>query len=243
MERIQKGKIIKNRYNIIMSTIQTTVVLAMTADGKISAVDPKAPREPNVVDQAHLEYQVSLADLVLVGAGTIRAEGGTFTISDRELLAAREVRGQSPQPITCVVSGSLNLSPDLPFLSQDIERWIFTTRTALERSSDTTTLQKLAELIDLGDTDLDWDRAYTLMAERGIRKVVALGGGSLTAALVQAGRIDDWWLTIWPLIFGGKHAPSPVEGEGFLPYAAPHLELIETRQVGSDLFLHYRTVK
>ncbi|MDZ7954149.1 MAG: RibD family protein [Nostoc sp. DedQUE12b] len=226
-----------------MSAIQTTVVLAMTADGKISAVDPKAPREPDVVDQAHLEYQASLADLLLVGAGTIRAEGGTFTIRDRELLAAREVRGQSPQPITCVVSGSLNLSPDLPFLSQDIERWIFTTRTALESSSDTTTLQKLAELIDLGDTDLDWDRAYTLMAERGIHKVVALGGGSLTAALVKAGRIDDWWLTIWPIIFGGKHAPSPVEGEGFLPNAAPHLELIETRQVGSELFLHYRTVK
>ncbi len=226
-----------------MSAIQTTLVLAMTADGKISAVDPKAPREPNVVDRAHVEYQVSLADLILVGAGTIRAEGGTFEISDRELLAAREVRGQSPQPITCVVSGSLDLSPDLPFLSQDIERWIFTTRTALERSSDTTTLQKLAELIDLGDTDLDWDRAYTLMAERGIHKVVALGGGSLTAALVKAGRIDDWWLTIWPIIFGGKHAPSPVEGEGFLPDVAPHLQLIETRQVGSDLFLHYRTVK
>ncbi|MEH2287195.1 RibD family protein [Nostoc sp.] len=226
-----------------MSAIQTTVVLAMTADGKISAVDPKAPREPDVVDQAHLEYQASLADLILIGAGTIRAEGETFTIRDPELLAAREVRGQSPQPITCVVSGSLDLSPDLPFLSQDIERWIFTTRAALQHSSDTKTLEKLAELIDLGDTDLDWERAYTLMAERGIHKVVALGGGSLTAALLQAGRIDDWWLTIWPVIFGGKHAPSPVEGEGFIPNAAPHLQLIETRQVGSELFLHYRMVK
>ncbi|MEH2285133.1 MAG: dihydrofolate reductase family protein [Nostoc sp.] len=135
-----------------MSAIQTTVVLAMTADGKISAVDPKAPRESDATDQAHLEYQASLADLLLVGAGTIRAEGGTFTIRNPELLAAREVRGQSPQPITCVVSGSLDLSLDLPFLSQDIERWIFTTRTGLKRSSDTTTLQKLAELIDLGDT-------------------------------------------------------------------------------------------
>ncbi|MEH2319373.1 RibD family protein [Nostoc sp.] len=225
-----------------MSAIQTTVVLAMTADGKISAVDPKAPRESDAADQAHLEYQVSLADLVLVGAGTIRAEGGTFTIRNPELLAARSVRGQSPQPITCVVSGSLDLLLDLPFLSQDIERWIFTTRTGLERNSDATTLQKLAELIDLGDTDLDWDRAYSLMAERGIHKVVALGGGSLTAALVKAGRIDDWWLTIWPVIYGGKDAPTPVEGEGFLPNAAPHLQLIETRQVGSELFLHYRTL-
>ena len=225
-----------------MSAIQTTVVLAMTADGKISAVDPKAPRDSDPVDQAHLEYQASLADLVLVGAGTIRAEGGTYTIRNPELLAAREVRGQSPQPITCVVSGSLDLSLDLPFLSQDIKRWIFTTGTGLKRNTDTTSLQKLAELIDLGETDLDWDRAYSLMAERGIHKVIVLGGGSLTAALVKAGRIDYWWLTIWPVIYGGKHAPSPVEGEGFLPQAAPHLELVETRQVGSQLFLHYRTL-
>ncbi|MCC5625215.1 RibD family protein [Nostoc sp. CHAB 5715] len=225
-----------------MSAIQTTVVLAMTADGKISAVDPKAPRDSDPVDQAHLEYQASLADLVLVGAGTIRAEGGTYTIRNPELLAARKVRGQSPQPITCIVSGSLDLSLDLPFLSQDIERWIFTTRTGLKRNSDATSLQKLAELIDLGETDLDWDRAYSLMAERGIHKVVVLGGGSLTAALVKAGRIDDWWLTIWPVIYGGKHAPSPVEGEGFLPQVAPRLQLVETRQVGSQLFLNYRTL-
>ncbi|WP_375513234.1 RibD family protein [uncultured Nostoc sp.] len=225
-----------------MSAIQTTVVLAMTVDGKISAVDPKAPRDSDPVDQAHLEYQASLADLVLIGAGTIRAEGRTYTIRNPELLAAREVRGQSPQPITCVVSGSLDLSLDLPFLSQDIERWIFTTRTGLKHNSDAISLQKLAELIDLGETDLDWDRAYSLLAERGIHKVVVLGGGFLTAALVKAGRIDDWWLTIWPVIYGGKHAPSPVEGEGFVPNAAPHLQLVETRQVGSQLFLHYRTL-
>jgi 5-amino-6-(5-phosphoribosylamino)uracil reductase len=226
-----------------MTVIQTTVVLAMTADGKISAVDPKASRDSDPADQAHLEYQVSFADLILVGAGTIRAEGTTYTIRNQELLAARNVRGQSPQPITCVVSGSLDLPSDLPFFDQDVERWIFTTRTGIERTDEAAILQKQADLIELGETDLDWDRAYTIMSERGIKKVVALGGGSLTAALVEAERVDDWWLTIWPVIYGGKKAPSPVEGEGFIPSNAPHLELVETRQIKSQLFLHYRTLK
>ncbi|MCF2148958.1 RibD family protein [Desmonostoc muscorum LEGE 12446] len=225
-----------------MSTIQTTVILAMTADGKISPVDSKAPRNSYPVDQAHLEYQVSLADLVLMGAGTARNEGAAFTIENPEFLAARQFRGQSPQPITCVVTASLNLPPDMNFFRQDIERWIFTTGAAIERSSDATTLHQLAKLIELGDTDLDWDRAYDLMAEQGIRKIFALGGGSLTASLVQAGRVDDWWLTILPVIYGGESAPTPVEGEGFLPNDAPKLELIETRQIGSELFLHYRTL-
>ena len=187
-----------------MTTIQTTLVLGMTADGKIQPVDRKSPGHVYLADQAHLEYQASFADLFLVGATTIREEGQTYTIQNPELLAARKVRGQSPQPITCVVSGSLDISPDLPFFNQDLERWILTTRAGLERNSQAASIDKQADLIELGDTDLDWDRAYTLMAERGIHKVVAMGGGSLTAALVQAGRIDDWWLTIWPTIYGGK---------------------------------------
>ncbi|QSJ15087.1 RibD family protein [Nostoc sp. UHCC 0702] len=226
-----------------MTTIQTTLVLGMTADGKIQPVDPKSPGHVYLADQAHLEYQASFADLFLVGATTIREEGQTYTIQNPELLAARKVRGQSPQPITCVVSGSLNLSPDLHFFNQDLERWIFTTRAGLEKNSQAKSIEKQADVIDLGDTDLDWDRAYALMAERGIRKVVALGGGSLTAALVQAGRIDDWWLTIWPTVYGGKDLTTPVEGEGFVASIAPELELIETRQVGSELFLHYRILK
>jgi 5-amino-6-(5-phosphoribosylamino)uracil reductase len=212
----------------------------MTADGKISAEDPKAPPNFSAVDFAHLEYQASLADLILVGAQTIRLEETTFTINNPELLAGRKIRGQSPQPITCVVSHSLDLPPTIPFFSQEIERWIFTTQTSLERSSDATILGKQAELFGFGDTELDWDKAYNLIAERGIRKVVALGGGSLAASLVKAGRIDDWWLTIWPAIYGGKQAPTPVEGVGFIPHNAPKLELLETRQVGSELFLHYR---
>ncbi|MEH2434414.1 MAG: RibD family protein [Nostoc sp.] len=226
-----------------MTAITTTLVLAMSADGKISSIDSKAPSDSDPIDFAHYEYQTSLADLILVGARTIRIHGEAFIINNPELLAARKFRGQSPQPITCVVSRSLDLSPTLPFFTQEIERWIFTIQNSLEQNSDATSLSTKAELIALGDTDLDWNKGYSLIAERGIRKVVALGGGSLTASLIKAGRIDDWWLTIWPFIFGGKDSPTPVEGEGFLPYDAPRMELIETRQVGNDLFLHYRTLK
>ncbi len=223
------------------SALSTTVVLAMTVDGKISATDPRAPRAPDTADQAHLEYQVSLADLILVGAGTIRAEGTTFTIRNPELLAARAVRRQSPQPITCVVSRSLELPVDLPFFSQDVQRWIFTTGDSLKRNVQPT-LHEFAELVDLGKTDLDWDRAYAFIKKQGIHKIVALGGGDLTATLIEAGRINDLWLTVWPVIYGGRNAPSPVEGEGFIPSQAPQLQLVESRQIGSELFLHYQVL-
>lgn len=221
--------------------IETTVVLAMTVDGKISAVDPKAPRDSDAADQAHLEYQTSLADVILIGAGTIRAEGTAYTIRDPELLAARAERGQPAQPITCIVSQSLDLDPGLPIFSQDIERWIFTTGAALARNP-ATPLAAHARLLAHGKDTLDWNLAYQWLEASAVRKIAALGGGSLTAALLEARRVDDLWLTIWPVIYGGRNAPSPVEGPGFDPRLAPHLQLIEMRRADNEIFLHYRVL-
>lgn len=223
-------------------TISTTSVLGMSADGKIAPANPKAARRPDPVDHAHLEVQTAQADLILIGAGTIRAEGSTYTIGNPELLAARQVRGQPPQPITCVVSASLDLPVELPFFGQPVERWIFSTAKAIAANRQPE-LAERARLIAVGESDLDWDRAYTVLAEAGIKRVAALGGGGLIAALLAAGRIDDLWLTVWPVIFGGKEATTPVEVKGFEPLSAPNLELVELHQRGSELFLHYRICK
>ncbi len=219
--------------------MQTTAIFATTVDGKISAVDRQAHREPDKADQAHVEFQSSLADLYLLGAGTLRSEGGTLLIRNPELLAMRAARNQSPQPITCIVSQSLRIPTDLAFFSQPIERWIFTTEASIQAATGSPLLN-LAEVIPLGEQEIDWDYGYAVLAERGIKHVAALGGGSLNADLLRAKKLDFMWVTIWPTLFGGKEAPTAIEGDGYDPKQAPILELLETRQISSELFLHYR---
>lgn len=219
--------------------MQTTALFASTVDGKISAVDRRAHREPDKADQTHVEYQASLADLYLLGAGTLRSEGGTLLIRNPELLAMRAARSQSPQPITCIVSRSLKIPADLAFFSQPVERWILTTEASLKAAAGSPLL-KLAEVIPVGDQELDWEKGYALLAERGIKNIAALGGGSLNADLLKAKKLDDMWVTIWPTLFGGSEAPTAIEGDGYDPKHAPLLELLETRQISSELFLHYR---
>ena len=51
----------------------TTVVLAMSADGKIADVKRSPARFGSAADKAHLEKQVAQVDAVLFGAGTLRA--------------------------------------------------------------------------------------------------------------------------------------------------------------------------
>ena len=88
--------------------------------------------------------------------------------------------------------------------------------------------------------EIDWIDAFQQLETLGIERLAILGGGKLVASVLAAGLIDELWLTVCPLILGGVDAPTPVEGKGFLADLAPKLELLAVKQVGGEVFLHYR---
>jgi 5-amino-6-(5-phosphoribosylamino)uracil reductase len=87
---------------------------------------------------------------------------------------------------------------------------------------------------------IDWINAFQQLAKLGIQRLAVLGGGELVASLLEVHLIDELWLTICPLIFGGVNAPTPVEGSGFFADVAPRLELLEVINIDQEVFLHYR---
>jgi 5-amino-6-(5-phosphoribosylamino)uracil reductase len=62
----------------------------------------------------------------------------------------------------------------------------------------------------------------------------------LVASLLAADLIDEFWLTVCPLILGGITAPTPVDGAGFSAQLAKHLELLSVETIEQEVFLHYR---
>ena len=88
--------------------------------------------------------------------------------------------------------------------------------------------------------EIDWIDAFQQLANFDIKRLAILGGGKLVASVLAAGLVDELWLTVCPLILGGADAPTPVEGEGFLADLAPKLQLLAVKQVGQEVFLHYR---
>ncbi|MGL5077599.1 MAG: RibD family protein, partial [Waterburya sp.] len=109
---------------------ETTAILAMTADGKISDYQRSPARFGSINDKTHLEKQVSLVDGVLFGADTLRAYGTTISISNPKLLEARVERRQKLQPVQIVVSASGNLDSQWRFFQQSIPRWLLTVPSA-----------------------------------------------------------------------------------------------------------------
>jgi len=244
----------------------TTVILAMSADGKITDVALTAARFGSANDKSHLEEQVAASDAILFGNGTLRAYGTTLRVISPDLVKQRELQGKPPQPVQIVCSRSREFDPNWRFFQQPVPRWLLTGNdadvsngqdahsTIDELSGGTGILPVHKKLVENGTTsqfdrtliakttagEIDWIDAFQQLETLGIKRLAILGGGKLVASVLAAGLIDELWLTVCPLILGGVDAPTPVEGKGFLADLAPKLELLAVKQVGQEVFLHYR---
>jgi 5-amino-6-(5-phosphoribosylamino)uracil reductase len=226
-----------------MNRPQTTAILAMTADGKIADFKRNAARFGSKTDKSYLEKQLSLVDGVLFGAGTLRAYGTMLPICDPHLLSWRQQQGKPLQPIHILCSASANLDLNWRFFSQPIPRWLLTTPAGAKtwNAHNHPGFEKIlcSHLKAKGD-EIDWQEAFSQLQQLGLQKLALLGGGELIASLLAADMIDELKLTLCPVIFGGKEAPTPVEGTGFLAEQAKRLDLLSVETVGGEIFLHYR---
>lgn len=229
--------------NRLPTPLHTTVILAMTADGKIADHQHTAARFGSIHDQHHLEQQVSLADGVLFGAGTLRAYGTTMSVSNPHLLQARKKRSQSPQPIQIVVSASGDLDPQMRFFQQPIPRWLITlpgNDGKWQSKSEFEHIVIAPVITRANNSIINWTATLQQLADLGLQRLAILGGGELVAALFDEDLIDELWLTLCPVVFGGKSAPTPVGGTGFIQSQGKKLQLLEVKQIEQELFLHYR---
>lgn len=214
-----------------------TVVLAMSADGKIADVWRSPARFGSAQDKSHLEAQISQADGVLFGAGTLRAYGSTLRVTDPDLVQQRQQQGKPPQPVHIVCSQSAQLDPNSVFFRQPVPRWLLTTVTQVNEQ------MPFERVITVGKGErLDWVDALQQFRRLGLERLVVTGGGEVVASILGVGGIDEIWLTVCPLLLGGRDAPTPVGGTGMLEGMAPRLALLGVEAIAQEVFLHYRVL-
>ena len=176
----------------------------------------------------------SLADVILVGAGTVRAEGYGPARTDPGLRPERERRGQTAVPPIAVVTSSANLDWSAPFFTAAEARPLVVTSPegagrAGERARD------VADVVVAGGGQVELAAVVAALHARGMRHVLCEGGPALNAELAHAGLLDELCLTMAPRLVGGA-GPRVLAGEELRPPA--DLEVVQLLE--EDGFLFYR---
>ena len=171
-------------------------------DGAVS-VDNRTAGLATPADQQVFALLRGLADVILVGAGTARAEGYGGARSTAQLRTARVARGQHAVPPIAVVTASARLDPTSPlFTATDVAPLVFTTE-----SADAGRRQRLrsagAEVHTVGETMVDLHAVLTMLAERDLLRVLCEGGPTLFGQLIGADLVDELCLTTAPWMASG----------------------------------------
>ena len=174
-----------------------------------------------------------LADVVVVGAGTVRAEGYGPVKRSAGWDGVRD--GRTPVPPIAIVSRSLDLDFDAPiFTEAQVPTIVLTTATA-----DPVRLKAARERADVvvaGRDALDFAVAVRELEARGHRRLLCEGGPACLAQIVAAGLLDELCLTLSPTLLGG-HALRIVDGPP-VP-VPPDMTLAHALQDEDFLFLRY----
>ncbi len=179
----------------------------------------------------------SLADIVLVAAGTVRIENYKPARVYDDHLEARRARGQSDAPRIAVVTRRLDLDFDLPLFREATERTIIVTIADAPEGL-LAVARSVCDVIAVGDGQVNLGAAMVALGELGAQHVLCEGGPSLNGALADAGLIDELCLTISPRLASGD-AKRILSGPD-LP-ASVDLELRSLLEEDGFLLARYRT--
>lgn len=159
-------------------------------------------------DRRLFALQRELSDVVVVGAGTARAEnygGARMTVAQRR---RRQSRGQSEVPPIALVTRSASLERDLPVLTgSETPPLVMTCGDSVTTGRER--VGASAEVVDCSGGDaarVDLGVLVERLAERGLFRVLCEGGPSLMGAFVAAGLLDELCLTTSPMLVGGPAA-------------------------------------
>lgn len=147
----------------------------------------------------------SLADVILVGAGTLRAESYGPARLESAARTRREGWGLPSVPAIAVLTRSCRLDWQSSFFSDAEERPLVLT-TSSAAAADLDRAATVAEVIVAGEATVDLALALRGLADRGFDNVLSEGGPRVSAQLAAVALLDELCLTLAPLVVAGDAA-------------------------------------
>jgi 2,5-diamino-6-(ribosylamino)-4(3H)-pyrimidinone 5'-phosphate reductase len=165
------------------------------------------------------------ADVVLHGAGTVRADPLSARVPP-EMIEQRLARGLTAQPLGAIVTRSGNLPRRHPYYDSATIVYV-TTDASVTVDAPSVEVSRVRNVED----------AIRDLSRHGARRILCEGGPTLNAVLFEANLVDDIYLTIAPKLIGGDNPLPIINGGAF--GSTIGLELRSLVEHDGELFLRY----
>jgi riboflavin biosynthesis pyrimidine reductase len=221
-----------------------------TIDG-VAAI-PKTKDSPAIIsggsqaDRLVMGLLRAMSDAVVIGAGTMRDAVGHLWTADYihpelkdEFGSLRRSLGKQPHPQLIVVTGRGNIPADHPALER--EALVVTTKAVAERL--TKQIPKASRVVSLTDGPrIEARDLREFLDHQRFQHVLSEAGPGLFTQLLNAGLVDELFLTSSPLLGGRDEVVRPgiVKGLELLPDEKKSAKLLSARRSESYLFLRYK---
>jgi riboflavin-specific deaminase-like protein len=199
--------------------------MVATLDGR-AALNGSAVGIGSALDKRLMRELRAEADVVLHGAGTVRADPLSARVPP-DLVEQRLARGLTPQPLGAIITRSGNLPERHPYYESATV--IYVTGAPDRPLAVGGPLVEVCHVASVAEAVRD-------LARRGARRVLCEGGPTLNASLFEAGLVDDVFVTIAPKLVGGDDPLTLIKGGHFGTLV---LELRSLVEVKGELYLRY----
>lgn len=219
---------------VTMGLPMLTLKLATTLDGRIATASGESRwiTSPQSRRQVHLLRMTH--DAVMVGSGTAVADDPDLTIRDL---------GATHQPVRILLDRTLRHSPAsrLGRTAQQSVVWILHGPDApLDRQEAWRSAGALLLPCPETPIGLDLTTALSLLASKGLTRILCEGGGTLAASLLKANLVDSLIQFSAGKLIGAEGTPALGSLALNTLSAAPNFHLSDLRQIGPDVLAHWR---
>jgi riboflavin biosynthesis pyrimidine reductase len=185
-------------------------VFVQSADGNTGTPNP--PELGGGLTDKHLIYEGLSsvhADAIITGASTIRGEQMIMAVWHPELVALRASLGLDRYPVQVVAthSGDLDVGSSLLYNVPDVRVYVITNDAGRRVLEPHVARRPWIRILSGGPDSDVIGGLRTLRASAGITRVSSIGGRMLTTQLIDAGVVQDIYLTTSPKPGGEPNTP------------------------------------
>jgi 2,5-diamino-6-(ribosylamino)-4(3H)-pyrimidinone 5'-phosphate reductase len=215
------------------------VNMAMSADGKITSARREEPRFTSPRDKKTMDKLRAEADALLIGAGTLRSDNPRQDVRDPEMKAYRRSLGKPDLLLNVLVTASAAVDPGSRLFEAGRAEGCVVATVEDAPPERLRRLGEVAEIWTLGRGRVDVGLLLARLKARGVERLLIEGGGDLNWSFVEKDAVDEIFVTVAPTVFGGREAPTPVEGTGFDMAGRRKLRLVSAEIVDGEIFCRY----